>query len=251
MTRCRLGVEMINDENYHPPPNWGKDQVSKFFEIAEKNSQATFIKMSPDYQRIVFFDELFRLGIDCASHSKYWFQNFFFLKSHSAYLGAARFATSTQNSELPMVLRGTLEWSLYGHFFQYFPDLIETWLNLNELRENDPDIVYKFSRKRLLFCLQEKSPSLGQKAEKLYGHLIDLGAHPNELSLSKSIKIEEASSDVSISNLYLSSNPDAIKWSLLTTSKVGYCCLRIWELLFKKRFEIMGISDKLDRCEIK
>jgi len=242
---------MNTKSQYSPPLNWGKDPVSQFIDTSEKNAHASFVKMPREFKRIVFFDELFRLGIDCSSHSKLWFQNFFFLKSHSAYLGAARLSSSAETSELPMVLRGALEWSLYGHFFQYHQDLAETWLNLGELHKKDPAVVYKFSRKRLLKCLQEKSPALGQKAEKLYSYLIESGAHPNELSLSSSISIDQTQSNVSIKNVYLSSNPKIIKMGLLTTAKVGYCCLKIWELLLKERFEIIGISVRLDNCEIK
>ena len=242
---------MSNKSQYSPPPNWGKDPVSKFIETSEKNTHASFVNMSREFELIVFFDELFRLGIDCASQSKLWFQNFFFLKSHSAYLGAARLAASGETSELPMVLRGSIEWSLYGHFFQYHQDLAETWLNLGKLRKEDPDVVYKFSRKRLLKSLQDKSSILGQKTEKLYSYLIESGAHPNELSLSSSMSINQIKNNFSIENIYLSSNPDMIKTALLTTGKVGYCCLRIWEFLLKERFEITGITERLDNCEIK
>lgn len=241
---------MKNETQYNPPVNWGKDPVSQFIDSSEKNAHATFANMPKEFNLIVSCDELFRLGIECSSHSKHWFENFFFLKSHSAFLCGARLSMSAETSELPMVLRGSLEWSLYGHFFHNHQDLAETWLNLRELREKDPNVVYKFSRKRLLKCLQDKSSILGEKAEKLYDYLIEAGAHPNELSLSSTTNMEKINTNVFIKNFYLSSSPDGIKYALSNTYHVGYCCLRIWELLLKERFEIMGISQKLDKLGI-
>lgn len=228
-----------------PPNNWTQDKLTEFIEIAHQNGFATFVNFPNWIRKLVEVDSLFRRASDVLSHGKAWFESFFFLRSHSSYLSAARLALSGQQAEAFIILRGAIEWVLYGHFFKKSPELAETWLNLPDLRKTDPDIVYKFSTKRLLESLKADDKSLSKIVEKLYSRCIEFGAHPNEKALLSALKIEELPGEKRFEIGYLNVDKLSLEHGLKSSAQVGVVCLKVWEMVFAERFKIAGIANGL------
>ena len=83
----------------NPPPNWGSDEVTRFFDTARGNQYATFANLHGEFQRLIAIDRAYRKLVDNLNHSKDWFAAFFVLRAHSNFLAGARLATSGQLSE--------------------------------------------------------------------------------------------------------------------------------------------------------
>src|SRR6266700_5086450 len=125
----------------NPPPQWGNEAITKFFDVARVNQYATFANLKPEFQKLVAIDKAFRKLIDSLNHSKDWFAAFFVLRAHSNFLAAARLAASAQVPETFAALRSCLENGLYGHYIAKNPAARETWL-----RRHDDDVHKKAMR---------------------------------------------------------------------------------------------------------
>ena len=111
-----------------PPPNWGTDEVSNFFEVAQRNAFGSFVQLRAPFAKLIAIDAFYRRLIDNLNHTREWFAAFFVLGAHSSFLAASRLAVSGHLPEAYMVLRGTLENALYGFYIAVRPELRETWL---------------------------------------------------------------------------------------------------------------------------
>lgn len=87
-------------------------------------------------------------------------------------------------SQAPPIQRLALESIVYGILFCFDVDFHGLWLQ----RHDDPKALSKFKTegfKRAMRVLADKSNPLHARTERLYQALIDLGAHPNVLSIEQ------------------------------------------------------------------
>lgn len=230
-----------------PPPEWANDKITEFIEVTKENSYATFVKCKKEFSALVEIDDLFREAIKAAHNCKPYFAFLFILKSHSAFLGAVKLALGTQIPESHMVIRGALENALYGFYIFKNPDLAEVWLRRDESKEKKNRVRNLFQIKKILESLDKQDSKLGRAARILYERTIDFGAHPNEKSLSSSLKKTDLQGGVRLDLLYLTDNPLPIKLALKTITQVGIASLRLGEIMLPERFKILSITDRLDR----
>lgn len=227
------------------PPDWGNDCLSAFIEDAKSNIFASFANCKPLYTRLQKIDESFRLAIDHLTNTKDWFPAFFLLRAHSAYLGVVRLSLSSQVGEAYMVSRGCLENALYGFFFWKEPKKARLWYERHDSIMKKKEGRRQFQIKAMLQLLQTENQKIGKITEDLYEWCIDYGAHPNERSISSVMeKIEEAKSIQFRINSLLG-DKTAFRACLKTTAQIGVCCLSIFQLIFRTRFELIGLTDEI------
>lgn len=229
-----------------PPPNWGKDKITEFFEMTKENSYATFFKYPKQFSQLVQIDGFFREAIECAQNSKHWFPYLFILKAHSAFLAALELIMGTQAQEAYMVMRGALENALYGYYIFQNPDLAEVYLKRDENEQTKTEMKNKFRNRAIIELLKKDDTKLGSAVEALYERTIDFGAHPNEKSLSASFKKIDLEKAVRFEVSYLTGNPLVIELGMKTAIQIGIACVKLGELILPKRFKIVGLSDKVD-----
>jgi hypothetical protein len=160
-------------------------------------------------------------------------------------LGAVRLAFATQVPEGYMVMRGILENALYGFYIFKNPKLAKIWLKRDESQATKREVKKKFQIGPILDLLQKVDPELGRVTRILYETSIDFGAHPNEKSLSCSLKKTEEEGAIRFDLMYLTGNPLPIKLCLKSISRIGVACIKIAGLIIPERFKIMGLSDKI------
>jgi len=233
------------------PPQWADDSLSAFIETAKQNSYATFVNHKAAYKQLLKVDELFRDAIDCLVNTKDWFPSFFLLRSHSAYLGAVRLAISGQVGEAYMVLRGCLENALYGLFFYKNPNKAKLWYERHDSDIKRKEVRDEFKIYRMFQIIEKEGPNVSGACRDLYETCIDYGAHPNERSVSSVLDRAESGTAVNFNLKYLSGDSDVLRFCLLNTVRVGLCCLCIFELILKERFEISGLTNKLNPLAVK
>lgn len=228
------------------PQGWGDDKITNFLDKVRENSFATFVQSRELLARLININEIFWSAIEYMNYSKNWFELLFFLKAHSSFLSAIGLAIGTQIPEAFMVLRGALENSFYGLYIHKNPELAEIWLRRHESEADKKVVKEKFRIGDMLSLLENLDYKSGKIARLLYDRTIDYGAHPNERSLSSMLKQSKTGSDVDFKLNYLTDEPVMIELCLKSSAQVGILCLRILKLILPERFQITGLSEKLD-----
>ena len=145
-----------------------------------------------------------------------------------------------------MLLRGVLENALYAlHIFKN-EETADVWLN----RHVDDAAMSKsrttFSHGRVSQTLRETDADIAKVAEDMYRRTIDFGAHPNERASSSSMQIVTNGDTKTIKQNYLSGGTDAQVHALKSAAQIGICTLDIFRIVFRHRFDILGLRDRVD-----
>jgi hypothetical protein len=229
------------------PKNWGQDKLSNFIETAQQNTFATFANLKDVFRLFEGIDESFRRIIDNIDNARDWFPAFFLLRAHSSYLGAVRLSTSGQLPEAYMILRGCLENSLYGFYLFKKPKSVEVWLNRHDDEVAKKKVRIEFKIGPMFKLLSSNDSKLGTVASKLYESTIDYGAHPNAWALLTNLSKKKDDDSIKFELNYLTGKSPALALCLKTNAQVGVCSLMVFKLVFKERFDLLGISDILQK----
>jgi len=227
------------------PPNWADDSLSKFIQDTIDNTYATFHNLKPPYNRLKDIHITLQKIVDNIENTPDWFATFFVVRSHSAFLGAVRLALSGQVPEAYMVLRGCLENALYGFYVTRKPGCQETWLRRHDSEESKKQMRKEFKIRNLIDLLEKEDDRLGNIAKDLYERTIDYGGHPNERALL-SVTTKHVDEDKTrFQSAYLIGKEPALELCLKSCSQIGACSLSIFQMIYKERFDILGLSDAL------
>ena len=232
------------------PQKWAQDQVSGFFDIARNNEYATFANLTAEVNRLLDIDLSYRKAIEALNHSQDWFAGFFVLRAHSNFLAACRLGWSGQIPECYAVLRSCLENSLYGLYLANNPNSRETWLHRHDTDESKKAVRKEFQITRMLELVKFLDRSEGEVAELLYERTIDQGSHPNERTLTQMLQVNENPNHVEFKMIYVVDDVEQLKLTLKTTAQVGVCALSLFRLIYKERFDILGISAALEDIKV-
>lgn len=243
-------------EPFQIPEHWGKDRVSDFLEIAQRNTIASMALYDRSFEKIKEKDAQFRVmqsAITKFMVSRFKSKNacvdaeqlplssedklevYFFQQTFSSFLGAVRLALSGQIAQAQMVLRGCLENAMYCVRVYFNPKLKAIWLNRNEDRlavQNNfkvGDIWRDFD------SVDDKT--LGSRVHRLYDLTIDDGAHPNvNAFLQHSFHID-ADGYITFGLNYL--NPDGVESCIERIIEVADVCFEVFDWIFDQpaRFE--------------
>ena len=228
------------------PPRWGDASLSKFIENAIQNSFATFSNLRPQCVLLPEIDKVFRSVQENLNHTKEWFPAIFLLRAHSAYLGGARLSLSGQVPEAYMVLRGCLENSLYGLYLSHSPASQETWLRRHDDEKSKKQVRNEFAISSLMRFLESLDPKSGKVVSSLYELTIDFGAHPNERALTSTLQQSETQDSIRFDLIYLTGNTPLLHMCLKNTAQIGISSLDVFRNVFRERFDLLGVTAKLD-----
>lgn len=228
------------------PEGWGEDALSAFIEMANRNSLRAFVHYKDWFTLLQDIDSIFNKFSKNMLNVSVFYEPFLFVRAHSTYRAAIRLATSGQMPEAFSLLRGCIEYSLYGFYFNKFPSVIQTWIGRDE-----SDAGKKRARNTLKFStmlteLRESHDATGSAARQLYERTIDAGAHPNPKTITLSLKREETDELVSFELAQLNNNPEILIFGFKTCAQVGICSLKIFKLVFPERFALLGLSDLVE-----
>ncbi len=236
-----------------PPPGWGEDSLSTFIQIAKENIYATYHNLKTEVGWLQAEDEIFKVAIDHLTNSPDWFTGFFLLRAHAAFLGATRLSMSCQLPETYMLLRGCLENALYGFYLHKNPGSRVTWLE----RHKD-DATDKASREKVKAgfkpyfmheLLKTVNHNIGLSIDELYERTIDYGAHPNEKALSANMRRTQKDGFIQFDLNYLDKDSVATRFCLRTNAEVGIGALQVFGLIFQERFDILGLTVRIERLK--
>ena len=226
-----------------PPPRWGNDELTNFLDTARINQFATFAKKTAETKRIVEIDQTFLNVIKEGLHPIYLSAPFLLLvRAHSAYRAAASCAFSGQAAELHPLLRLMLEQGEYAFLIIRKPKLQEVWL---DREANRSKFKREFTIGKFKGILASSDANLKSAFVELYESAIDFGAHPNEMSVTGSLKIDVHEGRETWKVLYLHLDGITLDHSLRSLTAVGICVLLLFHKIFPQLFESSGTSSTL------
>jgi hypothetical protein len=238
------------------PPGWGSDQLSGLLETGLKNAFATFHNHKPIYQRLSdiwdayaaftanFVDPSDFAG-DGISVEGATFAAFFFTRSQSAFLAGANLATAAQVGDVNAPLRTSLEWALYAYQFAHDPKKLEAWLARSDGQKERDRAKSASQIKPMIVKLEQDHADLGAIARSLYESLIDFGAHPNDLGMFGNMTMDDVDAGKRYMSLIYTADDLSTRVALKTAARVGLTDLFIAKTLFQRRFDELGLSQRL------
>lgn len=229
------------------PPGWGADPLSSFLDGAHGNVLAAFERRNAQFSRLGEIDDLFRrIAETRVSHGETPLR-LFLLRSHTAFLGGTNVCLCGLPPEAYMVLRGCLEAALYGCHVAVNPNTFSVWINRHQDDASRKQAKSEFAFGRILSSLRELHQATSGVAKTLYEELIDLGAHPNELSIMAQLEKGTApGEDFNFLNLVTGEHPQ-YQLCLRRTAQVGVCALQIYWRADPQRIEELRLGSALDK----
>lgn len=233
------------------PEGWGEDTLSAFIDLANRNTLGAFVHYKDWFTLLQDIDSIFNKFSKNMLNVPVFYEPFLFVRAHSTYRAAIRLATSGQMPEAFSLLRGCIEYSLYGFHLNKFPSLIQTWIGRDDSEASKKKARKTLTFGKMLFELKESSEATGSAAQQLYERTIDAGAHPNPKTITLSMKSEETDELVFFELAQLNNNPEILILGFKTCAQVGICSLKIFKLVFPERFDLLGLSDLIEKVSRK
>ena len=148
-----------------------------------------------------------------------------------------------------MALRGSLENSLYGLHISNNPGTREIWLCRHDDEDSKKKCKNEFTAGNVFKTLKLRDKETHRIAKHLYETTIDYGAHPNEKGLLSMVRKERDEQKIDFMVDYLTGDSMSLRLGLKMTARVGVCSLFVFKLVFKERFDILGVSADLDKLK--
>jgi hypothetical protein len=177
--------ERLAKKDQANPPDWGEDALADFIEAGRINTLATFQRITQWYGKLRDIDGIFLILADHLDNPSDQRAPFFFYLCHGAFRAAVRLAMGAQLPPTYMVLRGSLESALYGHFIHRHSATFDVW------RKRGEDDASRTAVRRTFTTAAVFDVGEHIAAKALYERTIDHGAHPNELALFGALSVDQ------------------------------------------------------------
>lgn len=245
MAHVRTDVQTGRKIQGRKPPTWGDDQLAAFTDLASDNVLGTYAQLCPEYENVLQVDSAYVRFLDTLLNPDDPVAPLFVLQAHASYRAAAGLAMSCQSSPAFMVMRGCLESSLYGLYFNRHPETFDVWLRRHDDEEARRRVKNEFTVRRLKDCLEQADPATSTVVAQLYEKTMDFGGHPNLASLATAFRTSRGEGRRQFGIIYLTVEPLMIRGTMKSVAQTGVCSLLIFRNIFPERFDLLGITDTL------
>ena len=228
-----------------PPPHWGEDSLSRFFEWAYHSRWATHYRKKKEFHLLASIDKCF---VDLFEQSEWrdpkgLVEVGLLARASGSYKAACENAAAGQIAEAYPQLRTCLESAAYAIHMKQNPGHDVIWSN----RSKDRDKTRKaFTSIDVAKSLMKSNAKLGKIYDTLYQRTIDHGAHPNEAALYGSMRtMRPKTGGTRLEIGQLQGHGAGMDFALKTAAEVGISVLKIFEIIFPERFSAIGVSERL------
>ena len=125
----------------------------------------------------------------------------------------------------------------------------EIWLRRDEDHAAKKKVKQEFKVSNLFEVLESEDHKLREIAGLLYERTIDYGGHPNQQAFLSVMKRQSDESKITFQSAYMIGNEPALQLCLKSSAQIGTCALSIIRLVFRERFDLLGISDDLENLK--
>jgi hypothetical protein len=230
---CLANLEMKTP--LEPPPNWGDDPISDYLENAQRNRFGTFVLMPKEFKLLTLIDRLILDMIDKWQDPTHRLELFFLFRSHSAFRVSCQNALSGAAVETYVSIRSCIEFAGYCLMIFEKPELKQVWMSRHDSDACRTEVRNAFTAGKMLSSVTRFDAKLGGNMGKLYDMCIDLGAHPNERSISSNTLVQEEGSIVNHFQIYLHPMSMQLNFAIKTVARVGFLVSEVSTFLFPER----------------
>lgn len=230
------------------PDKWGNDKLTEFIDVAITNVTATFYRDKNECPLLIEIDSIFQTIAEALDHPRNrMVESLLLYRTHSAFRASSILAMSGMNPEAFAQLRTCLENALYALHIYKNSGLNEVWLNRHTNEESLKAVKNKFKISDAKNTLKNTDSKNYAVASKLYDRTIDFGAHPNEMASTSGLILEEEGENIKLQPIYASGGNMQQRHAMKSSAQVGVCSLYILREIFKERFDILGLTARLDK----
>ena len=229
------------------PPKWADDSLTEYANQAFQNMLATFVGKKPQFNILIELDGYYFKIASNLDHPTDMLAPLFFMRSHAAFRAGCQLASGGQIVETFGVLRACLECALYGLHIHANESLGEKWLQRHDNAESLGTMKREFLHVNVMRTLRNEDKPLCEVIESLYQQTIDFGGHPNERAITGSMLMESNDKQITYQQIYLHGDSLSLEHGLKTAARVGLSSLYILRRVFRERFDILGITNGLDK----
>lgn len=232
----------MEPEHRNPVPDgWGVDHLSEFLDTADQNRFATFALAPEAYQKLRRIDDLFmapslsvwRVADDLSAPAS------LFHRCHGFYRAACSCAMAGQIAEAFAMCRAMLEAAGYAMHIAKNPGLDVVWINRHE-EGGLKAVTNAFKISAVRETIKGFNEAAAERFSRLYQEAIDMGAHPNERSISPSLEITEVEDEHIIRSLLLNPGGLSQEYAMINVARSGAVSLELLIELFRNRFDELG-----------
>jgi hypothetical protein len=137
---------------------------------------------------------------------------------------------------------------MYGVQFHRKPDLITVWSHRGEGDKQRKAVKKAFKPIEMMDGVIALNNAVGGRVKQRYELTIDMGAHPNEVGFYGRLEITDVpgTDNKRMSIRYLSGGDGAHMATLKNTCQIGVCMLECFWLVYRHRFDILGITQRIE-----
>jgi len=216
---------------------WGDDVLTRLIDTAFFNIGVSFLKLKPYLELQTKALEVFLDAANMLSWSTLdgLVSGSLLSRAASCYFAAVRLSCSGQITETWVMLRASLENSLYAFYVARNPKLAKVWMDRHKSEASKNACKTHFRIGNVWKVLAKESRRIAKEANDLYETSIDFGGHPNERSLTLNLVEKRDGSGYQLMIL----NPDEAltRASLTTTLLTCSCVFEIFALIFPDVFK--------------
>ncbi len=244
-------VEATAFDPNEPPPHWGDDDLTSFMRTATSAAWGSYVQpmTRPWFKKLEAVDRAFLKAIGALNgRTPNYFEGLMLVSAHAAFRGAAEFTLQGRTCESMVLMRSCLEYAMYGVHFHRRPKLIEVWAHRGDGEKQKKAVRKNFKLTEMLDGIAALNNAIGPRAKELYERTIDMGAHPNEVGFFGRLSITDGTSagDKLFQVKYLQGGEPAQLHALKTAAQTGVCTLECFWLIYRERYDIMGVKADID-----
>jgi hypothetical protein len=229
------------------PPGWGSDALTNYLEAFRTNQFATFANKRAAMAELIKIDAMFDRFLNGAINPRPFYPMGFMMRAHSAFRAGVSAVTAGQLFESQGLLRLCLEHAAYGFYIGADKDRMERWLRRGDSEENRKALRKEFHNDKIRGHIEAIAPVMREQFDHHYNQLIEFGAHPNEMGylLNTTIQRNDAD-DAHFQTIYLQADGAQLDMGLKVAAQIGLWGLHLMQLLYRERFELLGIRADLE-----
>jgi len=228
--------------NNPAPPGWGKDKLTQFLELTHQQQYATFHNKREATERLIAIDDLFARVSNGWLNPASEIAAMLFLRCHSSMRAAAGEAMAGQVVESYRQSRGMMESAAYAVHIHRRPELGKVWLNRHVDTAGMKASKAAFQHTLVLQSVRAANLHAGDRFEELYQRSIDFGGHPNERSVTGSMKIVTKPDRREMMAVMLHGDDAAFNMCLKSIAQCALVSLEMLQIIYNARFELIGLN---------
>ena len=230
------------------PPGWTKPQLPMFFETVWANTLATFANKPESHRLCRIDDVMFEIATDwkgIAPTVENMAPLMMFFRAHSAFRAGCSVGMGGMTVEGMAVLRLSLEFAGYACLLKESPSLAMVWWDRDVDEKTLKEARRQLTGSAVAKAVKKMDSRLGEIYEMLYDRTIQFGGHPNEKTVTQSLKMHNTPEETRIDQIYLQGDATILDHWIRTANQIGICVLKLFERVHHERFERLNVKARI------